>query len=383
MNDITELFNHTGDGAITVDENQRIISWNAAAAAMLGYTREEVLGEKCWELLLGHTVDGKLFCKPNCSIRRKLEDDKLIVSFDLLVRHKSGDWVRVNVSTIPIPPAENEGKSGKLVHLWRPLGGTAVPRQRLCIHLLGATTVTRCDGQMVGGALWSRVKVRALLAYLAIQRGQPVSRERLIEVLWPDLDYQAALHNLNTTVYNLRHSLEPNLKKASQSAFVAYQCGQYFLADAEIHWIDTRAFEDHIRTARRATNSLDKIDAYKSAIALYRGDYLADLDGTNIWSNGERAHYQLLYLAAMNELGQEYEAQGQDDEAERWYVRVLAVDPCRENTAQRLIRLLMRQGRRVDALQRCQHLAASLEQELDVMLSAESSDLMAQIRLAA
>ncbi len=382
MNNIANLFSHTGDGACTLDEHQRIVSWNAAATAMLGYQREEVLGRLCWELLLGQTPDGKSFCRPNCDIRQRLQDGKMITSFDLLVRHKCGERLLINVSTIPISPTDDQPQPGMLVHLWRLHPKPLAAKKRLRIHLLGVTTVTRSDGTMLEGTLWNRVKVRALLAYLALNEGQPVSRERLIEVLWPDLDYKSALHNLNTTVYNLRRSLEPDLEKAGDSKYIAYQRGQYFLADIENQWLDTRAFEADIRKARTEADPDLKIDAYKTAIALYRGSYLTDLEGTGVWSSSEQVRYELLYMTAMEELGYVYELQQNDKEAEWWYGRVLAIDSCREKTAQRLIRLLLRQGRRVEALVHCQQLAAALESELDVMLSDESSALLHQIRLA-
>ncbi|MBE2198333.1 MAG: PAS domain S-box protein [Anaerolinea sp.] len=382
MNKIADLFSHTGDGACIIDENQRIISWNPAATAMLGYSREEALGQLCWELLLGNTRDNKPFCKPTCTIRQRLDEGGATTSMDLWVRHRSGERVLVNISTIPISPITNDGKPGMLVHLWR-LIEPPLAQKRLRIHLLGATMVTRSDDTTVCGGMWNRVKVRALLAYLALQGGQPVSRERLIDVLWPELDYKAALHNLNTTVYNLRHSLEPDLKKASDSSYIAYQSGQYYLIDADRHWLDVRAFEADIRQARTVINSLDKIDAYKTAVALYRDDYLADLDATGVQSTSEQVRYQLLYLTAMEELGQALEALDQDQEAEIWYERVLAADACRESVARRLVRLLLRQGRRMDALMRIQQLATMLENELDAVLSVETSDLMAQIRLTA
>lgn len=382
MNNIADLFSHTGDGACTLDEQQRIVTWNAAATAMLGYQREEVLGKLCWEMLLGQTPDGKSFCRPNCDIRQRLQDGKMITSFDLLVRHKCGERLLINVSTIPITPTHDQPKPGMLVHLWRLHQKPAAGKKRLRIHLLGVTTVTRSDGTMLEGSLWNRVKVRALLAYLAMNEGQPVSRERLIEALWPDLDYKSALHNLNTTVYNLRRSLEPNLDKAGDSKYIAYRSGQYYLANVEDHWLDVQAFEAGIRRARTEADPDLKIDAYQTAIALYRGSYLTDLEGTGVWSSSEQVRYELLYLAAMEELGRTYELHDNDKDAELWYGRVLAVDPCREKTAQQLIRMLMRQGRRVEALIHCQQLAAALENELDAMLSEETSDLLHQIRLA-
>lgn len=384
MEQIAELFSLTGDGACIIDHNQHIVSWNAAAETLLGYSRAEALGQNCWELLRGHTLDKSVFCKPKCAVRHQLTNGENIASLDLLLRHRSGERVLVNVSTIPIPISNGDRQAMTLVHLWRPRETPSIPpSQRLRIHLLGATTITRANGSMVEGALWNRLKVRALFAYLVINEGQPVSRERLIDVLWPDLDYKAALHNLNTAVYNLRHSLEPNVKKAGDSQFIGYQGGFYYLANAELYWLDTKAFEDGIRQARAEEDPVAKIDAYKTAVALYRGSYLTDLEGTGVWSSSEQVRYELLYLAAMEELGQAYEMLQDTKEAESWYQHVLAIEPCRESTAQRLIRLLLAQGRRVDALICCQQLAEVLERELDAMLSEESSALLAQIRQAA
>lgn len=377
MNEIEDLFSHTGDGACTLNENHRVVSWNKAAETLLGYSREEALGKIGWQLLAGQTLDGRPFCRPHCLLRELLGQNETIASFNLLLRHRSGQRVPVSVSTIPIPPSINGGKPGMLVHMWRPLHVSPTEKQ-LRIYLLGATAVTRADDSAVQGSVWNRIKVRALLAYLALQEGQPVSRERLIELLWPDLEHKEALHNLNTTVYNLRHSLEPDLKKVSNSAYILYQGGQYLLSQA--HWLDTRAFEAEIRRARRALDPMEKIDAYTTAVTLYRGDFLADLDETDVWSRNQQVHYQLLYLVALEELGQTHESLGQDAEAETWYARALSLDPCRENTVQALVRLLLRHGRRVDALKRCQQLAADLEEELNVALSEETHDLMEQIR---
>lgn len=378
MNEIEDLFSHTGDGACTLNEDQRIVSWNEAAEALLGYTREEALGKIGWRLFAGQTLDGKSFCRPRCFLREQLEKNEAIASFNLLLRHKSGLRIPVNVSTIPIPPSVNQGKPGMLVHMWRPLHSPQKTKQ-LRIYLLGTTAVTRTDETAVQGSAWNRVKVRALLAYLALQEGKSVPRDRLIELLWPDLEHKEALHNLNTTVYNLRRCLEPDLKKVSNSAFVLYQSGQYLLSEA--HWLDTRAFEAEIRRARRALDPSEKIDAYTTAVALYRGDFLSDLDTTDVWSRNQQVHYQLLYLVALEELGQTHELLGKDTEAETCYARALSMDSCRENTAQALVRLMLRHGRRADALKRCQQLATALEEELDAALSAETYDLMEQIRL--
>ncbi len=379
MQAISSLFDYTGDGVFVLNKDQEIISWNAAAAQMLGYDPKAVIGQKCWEVLQGETPEGQSYCRLNCPLYSRLYDHKVIGSFDLLVKHLNGRRVLINISTIPLSEQKITKAPVTLAHLWRVQELPRLPRRRLRIHLLGPTHVVRPDGTVVKGPLWNRIKVRALLAYLTIQEGQPVSRERIIEVLWPDTPYKSALQNLNTTIYGLRRSLEPDLDKVSDSKYIIYDGGQYFLADVEQHWLDIRAYEGGIRQARTETEPENKITAYQSVIALYRGDFLADLEGTRVLSLGEQERYRLLFLAAMDECAMAYESLGQLQEAEDVYERILSTDPCREITAQRLIKLLLRQGRRADALIQCQHLATALEEELDMMLSAETRELMNRI----
>src|SRR5215510_15454352 len=53
-------------------------------------------------------------------------------------------------------------------------------------------------------------KARALLAYLAVQGGQTVSRERLADLLWPYQGSEQARHSLRNCLLELRKALGPS-----------------------------------------------------------------------------------------------------------------------------------------------------------------------------
>ena len=72
---------------------------------------------------------------------------------------------------------------------------------RLEIHLLGPLRVS-LDGEPVTGFVSD--KVRALLAYLAVEADQPHRREKLVGLLWPHRPEQAARGSLRTALANLR-----------------------------------------------------------------------------------------------------------------------------------------------------------------------------------
>ncbi len=374
MDKILGIFSNTKDGAYAVDGNQRIIFWNQAAEEMFGYTADEAVGHVCWQLLHGHSADGKQVCQNQCGILQHIKKGAPGDYFDLLVKHRNGHNVLVNVSTLPLLTENNSVEQPHLMHLARFQAKQPLQPNRLRIHLLGPMLVWRPDGSLVEGPLWQRVKVRALLVYLALKRG-PVSREVLVDILWPDLNYTAALRNLNTTVYNLRRSLEPGLSKGSDSQFISYKSGYYLLDGHSEHWLDVDAFEKGIHRARIEREPHKSIDIYKDALALYRGEYLFDLGNTQISSTGEQHRFYERNLSGLEELAMLYEQTYQDDAAKDIYLKIMAIDPCRESACQKLMRLLLRYDNMAEAASHCSRLNKALRLELDMVPSPETRRL--------
>jgi DNA-binding SARP family transcriptional activator len=75
---------------------------------------------------------------------------------------------------------------------------------RLVISLFGPLRVT-LDGEPVTG--FESDKVRALLAYLAVETEAPHRREKLAGLLWPDQPEQSARANLRHVLASLRKAL--------------------------------------------------------------------------------------------------------------------------------------------------------------------------------
>src|SRR6201984_3261053 len=75
----------------------------------------------------------------------------------------------------------------------------------LSISVLGPLVIKSDNGRL--GKVPK--KARALLAYLAAQRGQPVSRERLADLLWPYQGSEQARHSLRNCLLELRKALRP------------------------------------------------------------------------------------------------------------------------------------------------------------------------------
>ena len=107
----------------------------------------------------------------------------------------------------------------------------------LSLSLLGPLQVT-LDGQPVTG--FKSNKVRALLAYLAVEADRPHRREVLAGLLWPDKPERAARANLRNALANLRKALGD--RDASPPYLqITRETIQFSLASD--HWLDVAAFQ--------------------------------------------------------------------------------------------------------------------------------------------
>lgn len=127
-----ELFNlleTATDAAISVTDQGEICSWNKAAERLLGYSRAEVLGKSCFDLLQGCGTLGTRVCVENCSIRDCAAKRVEIPNFDLEMKMRSGRrrWLDVSVLVY-----ENSRKRRRLiVHLMRDMTEERKNEERL------------------------------------------------------------------------------------------------------------------------------------------------------------------------------------------------------------------------------------------------------------
>src|SRR5215470_1649479 len=105
-------------------------------------------------------------------------------------------------------------------------------------------------------------KARALLAYLAAQGGQAVSRERLADLLWPYQGSEQARHSLRNCLLELRKSLG-----RSASIHLVTDFANCRLKDVIT---DLDDFERSSRSRQR--------EDLRAAAELYRGEFLGDFD---------------------------------------------------------------------------------------------------------
>ncbi|HXT34111.1 MAG TPA: AAA family ATPase, partial [Chloroflexota bacterium] len=225
---------------------------------------------------------------------------------------------------------------------------------------------------MIDDSEWRRRKVKALIKLLALTPGHSLSREHLQEVLWENLEPDAASNNLRKAVHIARHALEPNLSGSSR--FLAIQDDLLVLKADQPLWVDIEAFAALVADARGTRDP----NLYEGAVEVYRGDLLPE-DPYEDWTIRRREALREEYTAILLEVAELYVARDDPSRAIRALRRAVAGDPAHEHAHVALMTLYARTGRRHEALRQYQRLREALRQELEVEPGTVAEELNRQV----
>jgi DNA-binding SARP family transcriptional activator len=217
--------------------------------------------------------------------------------------------------------------------------------------------------QPVGG--WNGQKGLLILKYLIARHDQPVPKEQLMDVLWPDADPDAARRNLHQAVYSLRQTLK---QCCPELQLICFQHERYSLNPDLPIWFDFLEFERHAEEGRRLEKmgSLEgAIQAFGIADALYQGHFLEG-DGHNTWSQLQRDQLRDSFLDVANRLGRHYLEREQFAAVVSICQKTLSKDACNEEAHLHLMRCYLRQGYRHLAIGQFQSCIEILHEELGI-----------------
>lgn len=235
----------------------------------------------------------------------------------------------------------------------------------LQISLLGDVRVL-ADGKPL--ALFPTRKTRSLFAYLVTHRSRTHTRAHLAGIFWGDYPEARAHRNLNTTLWRLRHALPENCLLVEGDSIGFNPAGDY--------WLDVAAFEANCATPDTALTECTR--ALEEALGLYRGDFLEGW--YEDWALIEGERLRLLYLRALHDLIDCYQASGALPQALECARRLLEKDSLREDAHRRLMELHAALGQRQAALAQFAECERVLKEEVGIAPARETVALYQQIR---
>lgn len=230
------------------------------------------------------------------------------------------------------------------------------------LQILGRIDLTGLEEDAAGRVLRGAKRL-ALLTYLALEQpGGFCRRDRLLALLWPDLEASRARHALRNTLYSLRQALGDD---------VVVSRGQ-----EEVGVNATRLRCDAVAFLGALEEGRDR-----EAMELYRGELLPGFhvdDGSarlERWLEEQRSRLRREALAAAGRLADAAEGDGETGEAVRWAREAAALAPYDEPAHRRLMELLAAAGDRVGAVRAFEAFAGRMARDLGLEPGAETRDL--------
>ncbi len=255
---------------------------------------------------------------------------------------------------------------------------------RLTLSFLGPFQVCLDDARLTR---FGTDKVRALLAYLAVEAGVPHRRESLADLLWPDQPGATARQNLRQALTRLGRAISN--REASPPFLLITPKTVAFNPECN-YWFDVAAFTSQITAVRqhhhrRVGVCHHCIEQLEAAVALYRGDFLAGLSvdaGLTFeeWRLYQQERFHTQIMDALYLLGAYYERRAAYPDAIRHARKQLALEPWREKSHLQLMRALAFSDQRSAALAQYETCRRILAEEFGATPEDATTALYQQIR---
>ena len=231
------------------------------------------------------------------------------------------------------------------------------------LKLFGGAIVDGPQGQ-VRGRLGQKRRI-ALLAILAVARGRPLSRDKLLALLWPDADEERARHSLADAVYHVRKAL-------GEEALIS--AGDDLLLNTERVRSDVQAFEDAV-----AAGDLEAAAAQYTG-PLLDGFHLDDAPEFERWCDRERDRLARACAGALEQLAEAASKQRDARSAVHWWRALNAHDPYNARVVMRFMEALDQSGDRVAAIQQGRAFATLMQDDVGVDADAAVLALIEQLK---
>ena len=133
------------------------------------------------------------------------------------------------------------------------------------------------QGRQILSGDWTRQSAKQLFLLLISFYDIPMSREKLMNILWPDADERTGRNNFKVTLNCLLNTLEPERRPRMPSTFIRKnKTSLQFTAFNDCH-LDIRNFEELVKTGRNMLpqKTDERQVLIREGLDLYKGEYLS------------------------------------------------------------------------------------------------------------
>lgn len=362
-------------GLVALTEEGQVTAANPAARELAwpAADDDETGGMTCASLFACRTTRGP--CRSACLVQRAGRAATTLpeIRIDLPTgRGASALWVTLTGLgsqggvLAHLRPAEAADRRRRSAPHW-------ISGPQLIIKALGRIRVDSPEGPL-GGA-WLGQRRGQILKYLVCQRERVVPAEEIAEALWPHSGRQG-LSSVRHFVHTLREHLEPGRPAKAASSFILTVRDGYALNRQRVS-IDIDAFTASVSGGLRAATDGEATRAtelLEIAVSHYRGDLLEDEPYTD-WVLPERDRLRAMACESLRVLSSLATGRGDTGAASAHLMRLADLEPFDSDVQRQLLRVLLEQGRRTEALRRYHTFRVRLEREFQQAPDFRLSDL--------
>ncbi len=230
------------------------------------------------------------------------------------------------------------------------------------------------DGQGAVGAKpfkWRTLKSQELFSFLLHHEGEWVSKEQLLDALWPEYHLDKAVVHLHTSIYQIRKAL----KERMQDTKLEYNLDRYRLN--RNGWVtDVELFERGI--SEWAASGSGGTPRIESLLALYRGNYLEEHDYP--WAYAKREKLRNMYLACASELAREELRSGRARQSVQRLLNLQQREPYSDDICGLLLTAYAQLGEYIAAQKHYESFVSLLEDELGIEPQQVTHQLYVQLK---
>ena len=258
---------------------------------------------------------------------------RLVGYSHILTLYRSDDSIVARFSGVgadlnEVRKAAEQDYSGTIYNHEAPVPDAGTDQPCLQVRFFGHFEI-HCNGEPVD--LWRKGKALAIFKYLLAHRDRQVSRDHLMEWLWPGSTFKETRASLNVAICTLRKLLSEC--SAGLQNYILLEEGYYRLCPTVWVVTDVEEFDRRYEQGRRLEkiNRIEGAAEYERAIELYRGEYLLDHLYED-WTMVERERLSNAYVDMLEQLAVYYKQTEQLQKRIQLCYRILEKDRSHENS---------------------------------------------------
>lgn len=237
---------------------------------------------------------------------------------------------------------------------------------KLRIQTLGKTQII-LDEKIVPNNAWKALVARDLFLFI-LNNSKGVTKETIGLNFWPDYNSSQLDMQFKKTMYRLRQTLGRDVVLFDTAT------NRYCFNHNSDYDYDVETFYTEIRRAESATSSEEQILAYETALNLYQGAFLADVDNSE-WAWFERERLAQAYTKTNLQLMNLYLECGKYYEVLERCEQTLADDPFNEGVYRRAMRAYAALGNKAGVIHQFKRCQEILLQEVGAPVSLQTEVL--------